>query len=215
MSFSITGNLLTGTSLRPDFITFTRSQNNKVKHHTISLSTLNKLGYDFKTSIFSGAIRAPLGLIHTIAHSAIALFAGLIGVLFRHDNLKKIANYHFSEADLGLKNFGRGLIEIIPIFGSLIMRKIDKVRIVNFEQTATTAVRGCSDQTSEYVFMHYCGEGVGTPRLVSPLEKSDHFNRIGVHVRFLEKVILNNKNENRHIESRIQATPPQFFNEEL
>jgi hypothetical protein len=119
MSFSVTGNLLTGSKQRPDITTIAIVKPG-IRNIRSDSSMLNCLGYLPVISTISGLSRALLGTVHTIGHLACAIFS-------------KHKEHHLQEAKLGLKNIGRGLIEAIPIIGNITMLIIDIQRTSIFE----------------------------------------------------------------------------------
>jgi hypothetical protein len=211
MRFSVTGNLLTGTTLRPDFITFTRCQGDNFRYDTLDCSKLNIKGKKLKFGVIAGTCRASLGLIHTIVHFAIAVFEGLHGILANNQNFKDTAIHHFSETGLGLKNFGRGLIEMIPIFGALTLSSIDKKRVAKFISTAEAIAKKNPDKKTEYVAMFYCEKQVNISRPVEILLKSSNFKVSDVPFQTLENYIINEETGPRHIKDANTCT--QLLNE--
>src|ERR1700722_18020208 len=111
---SITGNLLPGSVQRPDIMTFVACTSLRTDISS-GVCTLNKLGYIPGVSTITGLGRSLLGIVHTIAHLACAIFS-------------KNQSDHLQEAGLGLKNIVRGVIEAIPIIGNITIGAIDCCR---------------------------------------------------------------------------------------
>lgn len=112
---SITGNLFAS-----DITLYTKltKENEKEKRSigAVLNSRLNKLGYITGISTVSGLVRAALGLIHTIAHLACAIFS-------------KKREDHLQQADIGFKNVVRGLVEATPVIGNISILIVDLYRI--------------------------------------------------------------------------------------
>ena len=155
MSFSITGDILTGSFLRPDIVTFCyRKDENLVFNNKKSvafgadISKLNVAGYIPAVSTFTGLGRSLLGLVHTISHLVIALFTQ-----------KK---HHLLEVDLGARNFGRGLVEMVPILGNLAMLANDVRRYLKYEDKAEQEANTWPLEIGGTVGMYFCGQLVCT-----------------------------------------------------
>jgi hypothetical protein len=130
MSFSATGNLLTGSIQRPDTVTCRFSDKTARRNISSTYSTnctLNRLGYKPIVSTITGLGRALLGLVHTIVHLVCAIFS-------------KNKAHHIQEAKLGAKNIARGLIEAIPIIGNITMFVVDYLRMGKFEKMVAEQV---------------------------------------------------------------------------
>ena len=150
MSFSLTGNILTGSSYRPDIVTFVHRTGNKITNcNSYSISKLNVVGYIPIVSTVTGLGRSLLGLAHTIAHLVIALFT-----------LKK---HHLREAGLGAQNFGRGLVEMVPIlnltmFFNDIRREVKHEKIARDHAMASDKDKTWGEQNGGQFAMYACGE---------------------------------------------------------
>jgi hypothetical protein len=139
MSLSITGNLLTGPFLRPD-LTFPDDfkvdssvdikidgSTHAVKQVAFTLSGCkthwsNLCGYIPGIGTLTGFGRAFLGLVHLIVHLIKAFF----------DQMNRAG--HLAEAALGFYSLIRGLIEMIPGVGTLILAPIDIYRVNKAER---------------------------------------------------------------------------------
>ena len=153
MSLSITGNILTGPFLRPDITEPTDSQSVKNRRFTtneskfsaramiggdveiavtqepvnnvefkltlsrLKINSLNICGIIPIVSTVTGTARTLIGLVHTIAHLAKAVFD------------QQHRDGHLNEAALGFYNFVRGLIEIIPVLGNIVVGIFDIYRL--------------------------------------------------------------------------------------
>lgn len=129
--FSATGSLLTGSQLRPDIYTISINEKAPFGRSTKRLayhSILNKLGYIPLVSTVTGLGRAHLGMIHSIVHLAIAIFN------------PKNRVHHFEEAKLGGINLGRGLVEVVPVFGNITTSVVDMVRAKKFGKQAEAII---------------------------------------------------------------------------
>jgi hypothetical protein len=109
---------LPGTTARPDLIVGGSTQSDGTPPPSLpcypAVHTLNCFGYFPLISTISGLGRTLLGIIHTIAHLA-------KGVFLKSQDWKE-------ESCAGLKNIGRGVIEMIPIVGNLTTMVIDMLR---------------------------------------------------------------------------------------
>ena len=129
---SITGNLLTGSIERPDITTyFILDQNSGRTGQSMStsLNKWNAFGYMPIVSTFIGLGRTLLGLVHCVAHLAMAIF----------DAPNRAS--HLKEATLGAMNMARGLVEIIPILGNIATYIYDTIRIQNYERMVQETVQ--------------------------------------------------------------------------
>lgn len=80
-------------------------------------------------SIASGTPKAVLGLMHTIAHLAQAIFD------------KQNRYEHLKEAGLGFYNVVRGTIAVVPLFGNGIVAAFDVYRIYQARKIHTAKIR--------------------------------------------------------------------------
>src|ERR1700722_1949448 len=110
----VTGNLLSGSAQRPDIITLVECTSSGTATRS-GVCILNKLGYIPGVSTITGLGRSLLGIVHTIAHLACAIFS-------------KNRWGHLQEAGIGFKNIVRGVIEAIPIIGNITIGAIDCCR---------------------------------------------------------------------------------------
>lgn len=117
--FSVTGDLLNGTELRPDIYLIAKDEGESMAYDTTN-AKLNSLGVIPVVSTASGFVRFSLGLVHTIVHLACAIF----------DTANR--DKHLAEARLGMINVVRGLTEMIPVVGNLTLLMIDMFRIHRF-----------------------------------------------------------------------------------
>ncbi len=105
MEFSATGNLLTGRSSSPKFITIIPCDGKSYRRKT-KINKLDLLGAFPIISSFTGFGRTLLGIAHTIVHLSCAIFL-------------KNRKYHLNETKIGIKNAGIGLLTMIPIIGNI------------------------------------------------------------------------------------------------
>ena len=143
MNFSATGHLLRGSVRRPDMITIgAMSSSDPWPEKTASSAnvptsklhivlpencSLNLYSHIFLIGNLTGLVRLGLGIVHTIVHLTCSIVSK-----YRKDNLE--------EARLGMENIGRGLIEIIPIIGTLVMRRWDAKRLTELEAKTKAAI---------------------------------------------------------------------------
>jgi hypothetical protein len=150
MSFLLTGNILTGSSFRPDIITFVHREEGKTKCHSDIPSKLNGAGYLPIVSTVTGLGRSLLGLAHTIAHLVIAIFTR--------------KGHHLREAGLGAQNFGRGLVEMVPFLGNAAMLFNDVRRVMKYEKIARDhamapdKAKSWGEEVKGHVAMFACGK---------------------------------------------------------
>ncbi|CCB86039.1 MULTISPECIES: hypothetical protein [Parachlamydia] len=138
MDFSITKNLLSGSTHRPDLVTqVTVRAGEDVRIKVIAVSKLNRLGYIPIISSFSGTARAGLGSFHTVVHLSCAIVGN------RKHNLL--------EAKLGAKNVARGLVEMIPLIGNVALFLTDTVRLNIYHSKALDII----DDNRELYDGHY------------------------------------------------------------
>ncbi|EFB41093.1 MULTISPECIES: hypothetical protein [Parachlamydia] len=122
MGFSATGSLLKGSSLRPDILTGVLVDDKNVYIRSGLNSRLNILGYIPVISSLSGYGRLGLGTVHAVIH---------LPLTFRKKNRK----HHLAEMKLGLKNMGRGAIEMIPLI-NITLIAVDRLRMRRDEKKA-------------------------------------------------------------------------------
>ena len=75
MSFSATGNLLSGSLERPDIVTFIRRNGDVKQVQPAYYCRLNIFGFLPIFSTVTGIGRALLGVVHTIVHLACSIFS--------------------------------------------------------------------------------------------------------------------------------------------
>lgn len=82
------------------------------------LNWLNICGFIPGVSTVTGIGRAFVALVHTVAHLAKAIFE------------KQNRKEHLTEAALGFYNFGRGVIEAVPLLGNFVVITFDLCRLI-------------------------------------------------------------------------------------
>lgn len=152
MSFSATGNLLSGSIHRPDIKTFVTVQGSCGYLGSRSIPTrsmpcmLNILGYIPVVSTVTGLARALLGIVHIIVHLTCSIFNN--------------RDHHLAEAKLGLKNIGRGLVEALPIIGNITMLIVDQVRMSKFHKMAEEQINKDKAVYNNKVVIFGCGHEI-------------------------------------------------------
>lgn len=168
--FSITGDLLPGSTARPDIIntvscTITLGMYEDPETDCSTTRSLwNTLGYIPVVSTLTGCCRALLGIIHSIGHLASAIFSAVN------------RSSHLQEAKLGSMNFGRGLIEILPCVGNLTTYLIDKMRNNIYLKASEKIVEDHADTYNTLMTLFIYGEEFGrksTNFIKDELEKLD------------------------------------------
>lgn len=109
-----------------------------------SMSLLNALGAIPVVSVITGISRVLLGIIHTIVHLVTAIFTN--------------REHHLNEAWWGLKNIGRGCIEVVPLIGNLTILLLDGFAIRGYEKIANEKIQK-SDEGQVVLFSD--GEEMG------------------------------------------------------
>lgn len=148
--FSATGNLLSGSPLRPDILTVIEVQNSNFvsdkKSSTYmfsyTFSPFDKLGCIPLVSTVSGLGRVLLGVVHAITHLACAIF----------DKINR--EYHFNEVRFGLKNVSQGLVEMFPIVGNVISMKRYAEKEKHFEKIARQNIHSPANDNLATVFIN-------------------------------------------------------------
>jgi hypothetical protein len=152
MSFSVTGDILTGSIERPDLITFVYTEVDKnITKYSLDISSsinkLNKLGYIPGVSTITGLVRSLLGVVHTIIHLACSILSANRG-------------WHLKEAKLGARNIGRGVFETIPIIGNITMFIRDSARMSECERIAKKQVEKNVRMYDRYVATFFNGQEI-------------------------------------------------------
>ncbi|EFB41095.1 MULTISPECIES: hypothetical protein [Parachlamydia] len=155
MGFSATGNFLSGSAQRPDIITTTDIfPDKKVNLNSLPASRLNSYGYIPFFGTVIGTFHLTAGSLHTAIHFiALAIF-------------KKNRAHHLSETKLGLKNIGRGFIEIVPGMGFL-MYFIDNSRVRQIQKKIIKQIDNNRNYYNNYHVVFYNGELHSLTRIIT------------------------------------------------
>jgi len=164
--FSATGKILPGSIDHPAMATLVDSTSQF--DADTQVCTWNKLGYIPIVSTITGCARALLGIIHSIVHLASAIFDS------------KNRDHHLQEAKLGGYNIGRGIVEMIPVVGNIILLVKDLIIAKKYTDLALDYKKANRRECSNHLLLFVNGNKVG--------QKSfDELNRIAQKEGFKKK----------------------------
>lgn len=165
--FSATGQLLPGSTDRPDIFTFAFNKKNILtQDRSVSSQpcTLNILGYIPVVSTFSGIGRSLLGIVHSVVHLACAIFS-------------QNRTHHLSEAKLGAKNIVRGLVEAIPVIGNITLLIVDVMRMKHYQKMAEECIKKNEAAYNDQAVLFVYGKEVAKKPIQAFYQEVKNLNR--------------------------------------